>query len=128
METSIYLTKLIGLSLALFALIGFIKPGIIKDAMRDIGKNKLTELWFGFVGIVIGLAIILKHNIWVSDWPLVITLVGWASLIKGILFFLAPEWLMGFGKKIYKTDNQIRVVMFIAFLVGLLVATKVGGM
>ena len=128
METSIYLAKLIGLSLALFALIGFIKPKIVKEALKDIGKNKLTELWFGFVGIVVGLAIILKHNIWVSDWTVIVTIVGWTSLIKGVLFFLAPEWLVSIGKKMYKSETHIRTVLFIAFLAGLWVASKACGM
>jgi hypothetical protein len=44
------------------------------------------------IGLYCGLAIILGHNVWSGGaLPVVVTLVGWISLIKGlILLFLPP--------------------------------------
>jgi hypothetical protein len=42
-------------------------------------------------GMVAGLAIILAHNVWTGGaLPVVVTLVGWISLVKGLLFMVLP--------------------------------------
>jgi hypothetical protein len=47
----------------------------------------------GWIALVVGLAIILVHNVWFGGAAaLLVTLFGWAALIKGIiLLFLPPQ-------------------------------------
>jgi len=47
----------------------------------------------GLMGVTAGLAIVLAHNVWSGGaLPILVTLFGWASLIKGILLLvLSPE-------------------------------------
>ena len=96
MELSYFLAQLMGLSLAIFSAIGIIRPRIIGDAIKKFDTNPLTTLFFGFAGIVIGLSVILSHNIWEFSWLGVITLFGWAALAKGVLYLIAPNVLLGF--------------------------------
>lgn len=37
-----------------------------------------------------GLAIVNVHNIWILDWPLIVTLFGWALLVGGAARIVAP--------------------------------------
>lgn len=40
-----------------------------------------------------GLAVIAAHNIWIMDWPVVITVFGWGMAIKGgAILVLAPKF------------------------------------
>jgi energy-coupling factor transporter transmembrane protein EcfT len=50
------------------------------------------------ITLVAGLAIILGHNVWSGGvLPVVVTLVGWLALIKGLLLlFLSPEGVVRF--------------------------------
>jgi len=47
----------------------------------------------GLMGVTGGLAIVLAHNVWSGGaLPIMVTLFGWISLIKGILLLvLSPE-------------------------------------
>jgi hypothetical protein len=47
----------------------------------------------GLMAVVAGLAMVLGHNVWSGGaLPVIITLIGWLTLIKGVLFlFLSPE-------------------------------------
>jgi hypothetical protein len=47
----------------------------------------------GLLGMTAGLAIVLAHNVWSGGaLPILVTLFGWASLIKGVLLLaLSPE-------------------------------------
>jgi hypothetical protein len=35
--------------------------------------------------MLLGLMTVVAHNIWVWDWPVFITVLGWSTLIKGIM-------------------------------------------
>jgi hypothetical protein len=39
----------------------------------------------------IGLAIVLGHNIWVWDIPVIVTVIGWLSTVKGTAYLLIPR-------------------------------------
>jgi hypothetical protein len=51
----------------------------------------------GVFALGAGLAIVLGHNVWSGGaLPVVVTLIGWISLIKGVLvLFLSPQADMG---------------------------------
>jgi len=43
------------------------------------------------IALIAGLAIILAHNVWSGGTlPVAVTVVGWLSAIKGLLFLLLP--------------------------------------
>jgi uncharacterized protein YjeT (DUF2065 family) len=46
--------------------------------------------------LVIGLTVVALHNVWVADWPVVITLFGWIMVLKSMLFLLAPQLMTVF--------------------------------
>ena len=39
--------------------------------------------------VLLGLTVVLTHNIWVWDWPVLITIFGWMVLSKAVLYLLA---------------------------------------
>jgi hypothetical protein len=54
------------------------------------GKGNAGAFVDGLLNLPIGAAIVAFHNRW-SGIPVVLTLVGWALLIKGIIRFCAPQ-------------------------------------
>jgi hypothetical protein len=45
----------------------------------------------GLIAVAVGLAMVLGHNIWSGGaLPVVVTLIGWWSLIKGLLCLFLP--------------------------------------
>ena len=54
------------------------------------GKGATGAFVDGFLNLQIGAVIAAFHNVW-SGIPLVLTLLGWALLIKGLIRFCAPK-------------------------------------
>ncbi len=50
------------------------------------------------VATVTGLLLISVHNVWVQDWPVIITLVGWILFLKGSWFMLFPDKAIAHAK------------------------------
>ena len=47
--------------------------------------------------LVAGLLIIQVHNIWVRDWPVVITILGWSMTLKASWFLVFPQTMQKFS-------------------------------
>lgn len=45
----------------------------------------------GFVLFVLGAYLVTRHNVWITKWPLLITLSAWAMVILGLYRLFLPE-------------------------------------
>lgn len=41
--------------------------------------------------LVLGLTVVSLHNVWVADWPVVITVFGWIMVFKSMIYLLVPQ-------------------------------------
>ena len=90
-ETSIFLAKVIGLASVISAGAVLLR---YKDAMvfeKEAVKNTSLTYASGFVFLVVGILLIVSHSFWTADWRVVITLLSWAILIKGLGRILFPK-------------------------------------
>lgn len=101
METTLLLAKLFGV---FFLAAGFgllLNHKHYQKVYADILKDKKCHFFLGMMLIVVGLVVVLYHNIWAWEWPALITLFGWAMLIKGTFFLVFPQTLEAF-KNMFK--------------------------
>jgi hypothetical protein len=116
MDISIFLAKFWGWYLLIFFFILSYNPGRIKQIFEDLKDQKFVIL-ASFMAIIIGLLNILFHNVWESDWRLIITLIGWMALSEGLMLFIAPnisiKWLSFLNVKL------VQVIYILFFLVGI---------
>lgn len=112
-------------SVAIFALINLTIMGISHITaprawvdffvkLREQGHRGVFVVAFMSLGF--GSIIAAFHQVW-SGWPLVLTLLGWAQVIKGGIYFVWPE----FGLKKLQRVSPERPRDFIYAGVGLLV-------
>lgn len=115
METSILLAKFWGWYLLIFFFILSYNPTRIKQIFDDLKDRKFSVL-VAFISIIIGLLNVIFHNIWDSNWTIIITLIGWIALGMGMLLFILPnqtaKWIE------YINVKLIQVIYVLLFLVG----------
>ena len=91
MQRSIFLARLIGPVL--------ITVGIAlifnSDTYRYMAEQFLVSYALiyvaGIIALFAGLAIVNTHNIWIWRWPVIITILGWMSVIGGVIRILVPQ-------------------------------------
>jgi hypothetical protein len=88
-----FLSRLIGLYAILVALSMFSRGQASAETVAALLQNPSTVFVLGVVMLAAGLAMVLAHNIWSGGaLVVVVTLVGWMTLIKSLVFlFLPPE-------------------------------------
>lgn len=118
MQTSIFLARLLG---PLFIVIAL---GIFANekAIRALGKEMLGSyaliFLFGVVDLVAGIAIVLVHNVWIADWRVIITVLGWIMIVRGALRVLAPDVFRKNATKILRNKHLFTVSAVVIVIIG----------
>jgi len=76
----------------LFIILGGLSVGA-HFLKRVIGytEDRTITISTGYITMLLGLATVVAHNVWVWDWPVAITILGWATLLKGIEKVAFPD-------------------------------------
>lgn len=91
MTASIFIARLLG---PVFLLVGIavpFRPTLFRAIIEDFLAKPALIYLAGFFGLLGGIAIVLTHNLWVADWRVIITLIGWSTIIRALLTIYAPE-------------------------------------
>jgi hypothetical protein len=103
---TVFLARLVGLFTVLLVAALLLRGGaMVQTAIAD----KPLMFTYAIISLALGLAMVLGHNVWSGGaLPVVVTLVGWLILAKGVLLlFLTPEALtqhfarMQYGEHLY---------------------------
>ncbi len=83
MELTEFFARFWGSLLMLLGAMSF-SAGLLK---RVIGytEDRTITISTGYITMLLGLVTVVAHNVWVWDWPVVVTILGWSTLIKGVL-------------------------------------------
>ncbi|WP_242158926.1 hypothetical protein [Aestuariivivens sediminis] len=122
MDISIFLAKFWGWYLIIFFLILSLNPKRIKQIFTDLKDEKFLII-SSFMAILFGLINILLHNIWEPNWKFIITLMGWISLILGLLLFIFPKRTIAFLQFI--NIKLVQVIYTLLFFTGLFLLNMV---
>jgi hypothetical protein len=104
-QTSIFLAKLIG-PLALALGVGvLLNREAVHAVLEEFIRNRAILFLAGVITFPAGLAIVLTHNVWVADWPVIITIVGWLTAFSGAIRIVAPEGAIRYGRRAYERPS-----------------------
>ena len=91
MDTTIFLAQLWGPAILAVGIGVFVSRKYYIKIYRDLEKETFAILVFGIMAAVGGVAHILAHNTWNSFTEGLISFLGWALLLKGIVFLVIPD-------------------------------------
>ena len=117
MDISIFLAKFWGWYLLIFFVVLSFNPKRIKQIFEDLKDQKFLIIT-AFIAIIIGLLTLLVHNIWEPNWKLIITLLGWISLLLGLSLFSFPKQTIKFLGVL--NMKLIQTIYTLLFLIGIL--------
>ena len=89
---TVFLSRLIGLYCILASLAMAAHRQTTVETMTALIHTPPVLFLAGIIALLPGLAMVLGHNVWSGGaLPVVVTLVGWVTLIRGLLvLFLSP--------------------------------------
>lgn len=91
MEVSIFLGRALGIYLLIVGLSMLFNYRVFFNSFQQWNEQPGVITLTAFLSIMLGILMVLVHNVWVLDWRLVITLLAWLTLIKGIIRLNFPH-------------------------------------
>lgn len=118
MEASIFIARIFGLCYLIMGIGLIFNHKAYQRMMDDFCKNAAMVFLSGLFALVVGIVIILLHNIWVANWTVMITIIGWGGFIKGVWMLVFPDSVSKFMQVYQKNKNMMMVHSIIALLFG----------
>ena len=110
-EITIYLARFWG---SLFMILGIssIMAGLLGRIIKYT-EDKTITISTGYITFLLGLVTVVLHNLWVPDWRVSITILGWVTLCKGYMKIAFPEHVHKKAQMFKKTQWLWGIVIFL---------------
>ena len=119
MELSILIAKIISVIYLSVAVGGIFSADHYRRLKDDMFNNTALTYFMGFTAVIIGFLIVNYHNIWGKNWTVLITIMGWGTLIKGVLIIAFPKLFHSYSKPFFK-GRVLRILPYVWMFFGLL--------
>ena len=93
MDVSRFLGKVIGIYLIIVSLGMLLNFSQFENYVNELVSNKSLMFVTGFFTLVLGILMVVSHNIWQWNWRIVITILSWITLIKGTALIFYPQFI-----------------------------------
>jgi hypothetical protein len=119
MDMSVVIAQVLGIFFAVAGIAMVANSKATVSAIEESVQHKGVLFLWGIGALFIGAVIVTLNNLWTSGLPLLITILGWLALVKGVFILLAP----GAAASLYRKFGKSGLIVFcgvVAFVIGLI--------
>jgi len=120
MATSIFLARLIGPVCLVIGVALLVNGEGFRAMLFEFIDSPALIFLSGIITMVAGLAIVVTHNLWVPDWRVLITVIGWLGTIGGAIRIVVPQQTIELGRTMLTNIYTLPIVMGFYFVIGAL--------
>ena len=119
MDVSLFLAKVMGLYLCILSISMLIHAENFTSILAGIFHNASIQFVLAIYILVLGLLMVVSHNIWDGTWVMVITILSWLVLLKGILYITFPKSMSSLAQSVIKDKQWLSMSAVVNLLLGL---------
>ncbi len=121
---AVWISKFLGPVILALSLPMILSPESLQETARRFLVDRPLILISGVLAMTAGLSIVNTHNVWVLDWPLIVTLFGWALVVGGASRIVAPNAVEHVGGAMMDRPTMTRIVGALWALLGAFLTFK----
>ena len=91
MGSANFIAQIIGLLFSIDAVGVLINTAIYRRMVEEFTESPALRYLGGILALLFGLFILNFNNAWTADWTVIITIIGWLSVVKGVLLIVFPN-------------------------------------
>lgn len=124
MGSANFIAQIIGLLFSIDAVGVLINTAIYRRMVEEFTESPALRYLGGILALFFGLFILNLNNAWTADWTVIITIIGWLSVVKGVLLIVFPNVFLHLSNWMRKGDAVMRYMGIIYLLLGLFLTFK----
>jgi uncharacterized protein YjeT (DUF2065 family) len=111
----------IGILFVVCGLGALANPKFFRAMLGNFRDTPALVYIIGLANIVIGLFLVINHNVWDTVQAAIVSFFGWATLVRGIIMVLSPATFLYIFKRIWlgshlKGESFFLLVLGIIFI------------
>jgi len=118
MDISVIIAQVLGIFFVVMGIAMVVGSKATAGAIEESVAHKGIMFVWGILALLIGAVIVVLNNAWTTGLPLLITILGWLALLKGVFIVLAPAAAVS----LYRKFGQSGIIVFcgvVCFVLGL---------
>ena len=119
MSLSVFLAKAIGLYYVLISLAFLVNKTRLRALMIETINTPASLLLSGFIALIIGIMLVVSHRLGVGDWHVLLTIVGWLALLKGLTLMFCPQVLVTLSLKWMQNEVAYTLTFLLTLFLGI---------
>ncbi len=123
-NTSRVLARIIGPVLIISAAGFSINVRVYQGMVQEFSKSASLCYFGGLIGLLFGLIILQFQNRWEARWPVIITILGWITVVKGALLILFPGLISHFLSASASGSVPMMISAAVSIAVGVFLSIK----
>ena len=116
MSTSKTIAALLGPTLVASAATVLANLDAMPTLIEGMARSPMLVVLAGYAAFVPGLAIVYFHNRWTGGWPVVVTVMGWLSLVIGLMRMIFPMQIATMASKLAPAPGGALIAIAVVFL------------
>lgn len=117
MDISFFLAQLFGLYFVLAGAALLARPKGVTMLIETLGTPRSIYLT-GFFVLLIGIPLVLVHNVWDGSWRVIITIIAWLALLKGIARVFFPEMVVAWARGLANNEGIVKALIWAMIILG----------
>jgi|GEM_PF-280096 len=118
MDISIFLAQVFGLYFVIAGVAMLVRPNAISTLIETLGTRSSIYLT-GFFVLMLGIPLVLIHNVWDGSWRVIITIMAWLALLKGVARIFFPDMVVGWAQGLARNPGMVKLMIWIMVVLGL---------
>ncbi|HEY5220526.1 MAG TPA: hypothetical protein VIJ29_00030 [Candidatus Paceibacterota bacterium] len=118
MDISVVIAQVLGIFFVVAGVAMVVSSKATAGAIEESVAHKGIVFMWGIGALLIGAVIVVFNNAWTTGLPLLVTILGWLALVKGVFILLAP----GVAAALYRKFGKSGMIVFcgvVVFVLGL---------
>ncbi|KTD46238.1 Integral membrane protein (PIN domain superfamily) [Legionella quateirensis] len=116
---TLFFAQGIGLYLIIIAIIMLTRAAYYQEMLTHLKVGSATIVVAATMGLIIGILMVLVHNIWIWESDVLITIIAWLLVIKSVMWLAFPECMVKYTEKVY-SGRGYYLVAIIAAIIGII--------
>lgn len=100
---SFFLAKVLGTYVVLVCLAVLLRRRSLRRMLEGAGDTQILAFISGALVLILGLLVVISHNVWTSDYRGVITFLGWLTVFKGVVRLFFPDQVVGWSRRAFRS-------------------------
>jgi hypothetical protein len=122
MATSRYIARLMGpvlLIIGIGMVMGMLTEGDgYSSLLKEFIGSRALIFVTGALALTAGLAVVNAHNLWVRDWRVIVTVLGWLLILRGFMNLVFPSTVQTLGDRMIASHAGVLAGAAVTIVLG----------